>query len=151
MQPPGFNKCEVCSSLVGAAHSGHDHVTHISAAQLRMASEVPRFFASLAERLGVEEVDVLLLKNLGIETCKDLASRLDSKIRLDAYIEDVARMKTAQLNEDHETIEVDDVVDPMESRQFAREARIGNLRRLWESSTTLAKKDLDDLVNITVN
>ena len=114
-----------------------------------MASEVPRFFTSLAERLGVIEVDVLLLRDMGIYTCNDLASRLDSKARLDEYVEDVARIRTATMDPEDFSIAVEDVPDPMDARTFSREARVGNLRRLWESSTLLAKKDLDDLVNVT--
>jgi predicted helicase len=95
-----------------------------------MASELPAFFDSLAERIDVHPGDQLLLQHHSIVCCRDLAFRLNTEKKLDEFLEDVIFKFDAELNEDGKTIDVADAHRDEEFRAFSRNSRCGTLRRL---------------------
>ena len=58
-------------------------------------SEIPEFFDGLCENVGVETEDTNLLKaKLNIFSAKDLYFRMNTEVKFEAYLEDIANKFT---------------------------------------------------------
>ena len=114
-----------------------------------MSSRVQTVFASLAENLRVPEEDFLTLVREGIATADELYFRLRTSGDINSFLEDVVWpnvsykghdgtiTRTPRPSGDEGPVKVD----------WMRGPAAASLRRLWEASKQVAKRDLETLTD----
>lgn len=108
-----------------------------------MASKVHKVFRDLAIALEVTESDFLLLGDVGILTCEDFYYRLPGQVDLEDFLRDEVAPVACYKQGDEPLIKYRRV---NEWANFKKSGDAAALRKLWESSKNMAKKELDKIV-----
>ena len=109
-----------------------------------MSSKVTSVFRGLAERLAADADDLLLLEADGINTCDELFFRLPSAERLEEYLGQRVYGFRAERRDD-DTLNTLAASRTETRATWLRGPGAASLRRLYEASKALAKKDLERL------
>ena len=109
------------------------------------ASGVPQVFTAAAMRLGVEESDFLLLRHGGIATQEDLFYKVPTATVLEDYLRQEIHPRAAYQPEGSDSIEVFARIrlDQIPWSSWRRSDAAAALRKLWELSRHVAKRELE--------
>jgi len=109
-----------------------------------MSSKVRSVFKSMAMKLGVEESDFLTLASAGICTADDFFFRLPTSAKLEDYLEqDMFTTLSYEEGDGRIVNYARSSQDAVTSREWLRSSGAAALRRLWEASKAIAKKDME--------
>ena len=109
-----------------------------------MSSRVPSAFRSLAEQLAVVEIDLLVAEYEGITTADECFFRHPSSEAIEAFLTECIHPRQA-VRIDGGGIEVQARVPNVTAAAWLRSGAAAGLRRLWEASKSVSKRDLDRL------